>query len=53
MTFIKFCFNTLTEEQQSERETQGLSQQVSLVQDNSAYQLARFTPSTSKNGIYR
>ncbi|XP_043504237.1 uncharacterized protein LOC122525480 isoform X5 [Polistes fuscatus] len=38
-----------TEEQQSERETQGLSQQVSIVQDNSTFQLSRFTPSTSKN----
>ncbi|XP_014614125.1 PREDICTED: uncharacterized protein LOC106792305 isoform X2 [Polistes canadensis] len=36
-------------EQQSERETQGLSQQVSIVQDNSTFQLSRFTPSTSKN----
>ncbi|KAI4502908.1 hypothetical protein M0802_001952 [Mischocyttarus mexicanus] len=40
-----------TEEQQSEREkTQGLSRQVSLVQENSTFQLSRFTPSTSKNG---
>ncbi|KAK2586445.1 hypothetical protein KPH14_010720 [Odynerus spinipes] len=38
-----------TEEPQPERETQGLSQQVSLVQDNTAYQLSRFTSSISKN----